>query len=253
MVLRKTVHFLAKNCTFYLTAYTEWIDDDVQVKFGDYTPEDDYHYSPSGGKIEFRYERVKQPISFMYGKFVTGRDVEITTGVPTGQIYQTAPIFFEASVDSYKKGGADYYDPVAKGKFTDDSYIFLGWFSDPDCTTAYDFAGKNMLQGGITVYAGFKQIEYRVFLHVNEEGKQWSDVVWNDPDQQPNFRIAYNSLISDGNPIEGKMNGYVLVGWYTDEACTQPFNFSTRLTDALGALAQPYGATEKAEIGRAHV
>jgi hypothetical protein len=240
----------AKTATDYHDGayWTEWIDHDVQVKIGDDTPYDDTHHKPVGGAIEFRYSRVKVPISYMYGTFVTGRDVELPAPY-TGELKHTETIFFGASVDSYKKdGGENYYDPIAAGDFTDSSFVFEGWFVDPGCTTPYDFAGKTMLQGGITVYAKFRQREYRVFLHVNEEGKEWSDVTWNDPDQASNFRIAYDGVISEGNPIEGTMEGYVLVGWYTDQACTQPYNFSTRYTDlSMAGLAQEYGATQKAD------
>lgn len=227
--------------------WTDWIDDGVAVKFDGFEPNDISHIKPAGGKIEFRYSRVKMPITFMYGAFVTGRGAAMPAPV-NGQIYQTAPIFYQASVDSYKKdGGTNYYDPVVKGDFTDETFLFEGWYIDPSCTTEYDFAGKTMLQGGITVYAKFRQREFRVFLHVNEENKEWSDVSWNDPDQASNFRIAYNDKISDGNPVEGTMEGYVLVGWYTDEACTKPFNFQTKFTDAMGDdILQDYGATEKA-------
>lgn len=175
------------------------------------------------------FDRNQYRVTYMVGSYVDGRGNTIT-GPMTGELAKSSAIYYEDSIAS-----CGSYDPIAAGKFTDDSFIFEGWFVDPGCTTAYDFTGKTMPIDGVTVYAKFRQREYRVFLEPNLPTDPNFSVVWTSTGQAMNFRIAYLGQISDGQPIGAKdaNNGYVLVGWYLDEECTEPFNFETKLNDGI--------------------
>lgn len=215
--------------------WTDWIPDGTLVKYGDFEPEDTGHLQPLGGLIEYRYARDQYRITYMVGGYFDGNNNPID-GPMNGRLKRSDAIYYEASIDSYKKGGDDYYDPIAAGTFTDDSFIFEDWYVDPGCTTKYDFTGKTMPLNGVTVYAKFRQREYRVFLEPNLPNDPGNfEVKWGSTNQAMNFRIAYEGLISSGRPIEAsdKKGNYILVGWYKDADCTEPFNFSQKLTDDI--------------------
>ena len=87
-----------------------------------------------------------------------------------------------------------------------------------------------MPKSDITVYAKWRQIQYRVFLHPNA-GTQQSDpsLTWGSDAQQMNFRLAYGGTVSLPT---GLRDGYEFVGWYSDPACTKVFNANTKVTDS---------------------
>lgn len=257
--------------------WTEWLDPNttVQIEASDktYVTSKVYQIPATPGGIQFLYEREQFQISYMYGAFIDGRGNPLPS-VKAGPVkdsdgndVKSDPIYYQGSIDSYAEGKANYFDPSSN--LGDDSYVFEGWYVDPGCTTKYDFTGKTMPYEGVTVYAKFRQREFRVFLHPNlpdgvvtslADGASGDRVDWVDPQQAMNFRVAYQDVISDGEPVEGsiyavqnagasetKTVSYVLVGWYTDPECTQPFKFDTKFTDAMGDLAKTYGAAEKAD------
>ncbi len=162
------------------------------------------------GTIRFYYSRKKYPINFMDGACYDGNDNRITEGVlDLGQLEASSDIAYGADISSYAN-----HQPSTR-----DGFVFEGWCSDEVCTQPYVF--NKMPEGGITVYAKWRQIQYRVFLHPNADPVAINDLDWGSEDQAMNFRINYGGTISSPT---GRSENYEFVGWYTNEACTSPFN-----------------------------
>ncbi|MBQ1646945.1 MAG: InlB B-repeat-containing protein, partial [Bacteroidales bacterium] len=223
--------------------YTDWVPYSPYTYItttagGDNMTKRGYLYIFSGG-LEFEYTRDTANLTYLYGTFRTHKEQKVenppfASGV---QIKQIKDILYEKPLDNYAVSGADYYIPEAP-----EGYAFTGWFANPECTEPYDFTGKKMALNGVTVYAQFTQIGYRVFLNANvdtvENGYEWptdsSDnpiVTWASSGQQKNFKIGWNELVNNGEEVKGSRNGYALVGWYLDPECTKPFNFNVSLTE----------------------
>lgn len=169
-----------------------------------------------GRDLEIRYNRAQNTIAFMYGAYFNGNGTQVDED-NRGELYETDKMFYETDLTSYNEGGSNYYTPTAPA-----GYAFGGWYADETCTVKYDF--DTMPVTGVTVYAKWVQIQYRVFLHPNVPESDTS-LVWGQTDQSMNFRITIGDKISGGNMIVGERAEYEIIGWYLDEACTIPFNF----------------------------
>ncbi|MBQ6392970.1 MAG: hypothetical protein IJH60_05625, partial [Eubacterium sp.] len=123
--------------------------------------------------------------------------------------------------------------------------VFEGWYADEGCNgDPYTFT--TMPVGGITVYAKWRQIQYRVFLHPNAEDETTNPGLnWGDEDQQMNFRISSGGTV---NTPWGLWTGGTkeFVGWYTDEACTNFFNDKMELNET--SLKNLYTDYDKSEL-----
>ncbi len=157
------------------------------------------------------YTRNEYPINFMDGKYVDGNGNPIDEA-GQGQIAEIDNIVYEASTAEYNN-----YKPDTA--HTPSGFVFEGWYIDSECTHKYDFT--TMPEGGITVYAKWRQKEYRVFLHPNYPDGATGNIDWGTDRQAMNFRVAEGKNVSEPT---GKLNGYEFVGWYMDEACTEVFN-----------------------------
>ncbi|MBR2779724.1 MAG: InlB B-repeat-containing protein, partial [Firmicutes bacterium] len=131
-----------------------------------------------------------------------------------------------------------YYEPAYAG------YSFAGWYIDEACTQPYAFTA--MPEGGITVYAKWVQTQYRVFLHPNVP-KEDSTLDWGG--QNMSFRVDYGDKVAGGNMIKGTRTNYDIIGWYKDEACTDPFDFSSfTLND--NTVTAAYDQTQSTELDK---
>ena len=153
------------------------------------------------GTVNFYYTRDHYPINYMDGSYFDGNGNPITTEANRGQLHIEEGITYQADMASYNKGGANAYEPTYTG------YVFEGWYVDDTCTTPYTFT--KMPEGGITVYAKWRQVQYRVFLHSTAEGD--SSVYWGSDDQERSFRVSYGGQVS---APDGQRTGYEFVGWY---------------------------------------
>ena len=165
--------------------------------------------------IRFYYNRESYTINYMDGEYVTGRNAHIMNKKDE-QIGTSDSIYYNADISSYNKGKENYKDDMTR-----DGYVFEGWYLDETCTREADFTV--MPQGGITVYAKWRQIEYRVFLHPNVPT---SDTSFDMGGQATSFRVPEGGQINDGGDIGATRDEYTLIGWYLDEECTDPFNSS---------------------------
>ena len=183
--------------------------------------------NPTLYHLNYVYNRKQYQISYFDGNYVDGNGGNIQNRAnqllhESGLIGQGATI-----PDEYK----NYVPDLPAGQ---EGFVFEGWYMDEGCTTPYTFS--KMPVGGITVYAKWRQIQYRVFLHPNAETDPTLD--WGD-EQQLSFRISYGERVSVSNRIS--RDDQVFVGWYTDESCTQVFDEETRLTD--DTVTTPYDKT----------
>ena len=197
-----------------VTAAEDFIDIAGFTKIGadsKYNNNGFYIYDTSAsGTVSFYYARNDYVINFMDGSYVdgNGNPIEQTS---RGQLKLVNDILSDADISSWNKGGADYYEPKYPG------YVFEGWYTDDACTHPYTFT--KMSEGGITVYAKWRQIQYRVFLHPNAGTDP--TLSWGSSAQEMSFRVSYGEKISTPT---GRRAGYEFVGWYRDEACTRVFS-----------------------------
>ncbi len=183
-----------------------------------YPNQNGYQYIPSSNNIEIRFNRITGAITFMDGKYFNGDGVG-TGETPKGDAFKTSQTYFyEADVSTYNKEGADYYEPPVYHE----GYVFAGWYADDACTHVYNF--NTMPAGGITVYAKWILVQYRVFLHPGVPTDDAS-LEWGDNTQAMTFRIDYGEKISGGQTVMGERDLYELVGWYYDPDFKKPFNF----------------------------
>lgn len=164
--------------------------------------------------ISYYYTPNLYSINFMDGLYVsgTGNPGQTVQNKSSNQLSSVSGVTYGAALDSY------YHIPSLP--MGEDGYIFEGWYSDKACTSPYVFEGTTMPLGGITVYAKWRQIRYRVFLHPNVPE---SDVTldWGSASQAMNFSIAYGGKISAPT---GTRDNYVFVGWFKNQALSEAFN-----------------------------
>lgn len=185
-----------------------------------------------GGRVEnintisFYYTRQKFPINYMHGSFYNGDGVMMADQSLSGQIHEETDIVYGANISSY----GDYVPATAPAGF-----VFEGWYVDKLCTHPYTF--NTMPSNSITVYAKWRQIQYRVFLHPNAGTDASLD--WGSEDQQMNFRRSYGDKVSTPTGLRDK---YEFVGWYTDEACHNIFNGDVYVLNET-TVTTPYDKT----------
>ncbi len=187
--------------------------------------------------LYFYYTRDKYPITFWDGVYVDG-DNNPVDEQNRNLLHTSDEIYYQASTASYNKGGTNYYVPTYNG------YAFEGWYLDDACTQPYTFT--TMPKGGIKVYAKWRQIQYRVFLHPNVPT---SDTSFSMGGQNTSFRVNYGEKIAGGSAIYGTRDDYDLIGWYTDEGCTNAFNFDAYVLNDTTVKTQ-YGKTEDTELDK---
>lgn len=209
------------------------------------------YYTQNGSiatNVNFYYTRNVYSINFMDGAYYDGNNNRIQSETSTGQISSQSGIAYGADVSSYN----DYTPSTAPT-----GYVFEGWYLDQTCTQPYTFT--TMRNGGLTVYAKWRQIQYRVFLHPNADHITALD--WGSNNQAMNFRISYGGKISAPTGVDGNGN-YEFVGWYTDAALlnafsedavvlneqtvTTPYDKTTDFTDPMDKWGN--GATSNSDI-----
>ncbi len=89
-------------------------------------------------------------------------------------------------------------------------HTFDGWYTDESCTELYTFTV--MPAENITLYAKWTPYTYTIQFESNGGNKV-------DPITQP-----YNTTVTA--PEDPVKTGYVFLGWYTDELCTEAYVFT---------------------------
>ncbi|SCY75102.1 InlB B-repeat-containing protein, partial [Butyrivibrio sp. INlla14] len=202
------VEYKSLECDYrFFTEAEDYIDLPGYTKFG-YDPSTNTWGSGGAKVVKCYYTRNKYEINFMDGAYYDGNNNRISSETSSGQIELVGDIYYQANVKSY-----DEYKPSV----TRTGYVFEGWYVDDACTSKYEF--DKMPEGGITVYARWRQIQYRVFLHSMADGDNTLD--WGSATQQTNFRVSYGGKVSTPS---GRRNGYEFAGWSTDPEGKNGFN-----------------------------
>lgn len=101
-------------------------------------------------------------------------------------------------------------DPTKEGN------TFDGWYTDKDCTKAFDF--KTAVAGNITLYAKWKIKTYTVTFDSNGVGVT-------PPQAQ---KVEHGKKAS--KPAALSVEGHVFNGWFTDKDSKKEFSFDTAIT-----------------------
>lgn len=189
----------------------------------------------ASGDINVYYDRYIHNIVYHDGVYVNGDNVALEN--KSGELLKTVSILYGQDISSYAEGGAKYYEPP-----TQEGYVFEGWYMDSEGKQPYTFSGT-MPNKDIEVYAKWRKIQYRVLLHPNVPDDA-TNLKWGN--QEMSFRVNEGEKIAGGNKIIGTTEEYDFIGWYTDEACTNPFEMSAvTLNDET--VKTPYDQTEPTE------
>lgn len=107
-------------------------------------------------------------------------------------------------------------DPQREG------YEFDDWHSDSSLSEAYNFSSA--VTSDITLYAGWDAITYTVTFDYNYEGST-----------PATEEVAYGGVVE--RPEDPENGDAVFLGWYTDEDCTEVYDFSSVVTGDMTLYA----------------
>jgi uncharacterized repeat protein (TIGR02543 family) len=103
-------------------------------------------------------------------------------------------------------------------------YNFCGWYTDPECTEAYDF--NSPAESDFTLYAKWVQVDtYEVTFDANGHGTAPGTQIIN-----LDGKVSYSRPSSE--------DGYEFDGWYLDSSCTVAYNFNSPVTDDFTLYAR---------------
>ena len=102
-------------------------------------------------------------------------------------------------------------------------YTFDGWYMDEDCETEVDFDAPVYTE--ISIYAKWNINTYTVSFDTT------------GGDEVGNIYVDYGNS-TDTLPIEVNKTGYTFAGWYTDAACTKPYDEEAPVTGDLQLFAK---------------
>lgn len=109
-----------------------------------------------------------------------------------------------------------------------EDYIFLGWFTDEVCETEYDF--ETLVTASFKLYASFEEDvtkkEYDVTFELNGGTLDGEEVV----------KVKHGMTVT--KPTDPVKEGYTFEGWFTEEALTNEFDFSTAIKAPITLYAK---------------
>ena len=234
--IRTTTH---NNVEYYL-------EKDIQAKSGRtgasyqhrpsypgyYAPEPDSvftHPDNSTYVMDYYYKREVYTINFMDGTYYDGDNNPIVES--SRQLETKRNIPYLDDISSYNSYRTSNIPDEAVG------YVFEGWYADKPCSQPYNF--NRMPKDGVTVYAKWRQIQYRVFLHPNANPDVIPDLDWGSSNQALNFRITCGNHLSAPTGVSEE---YEFVGWYTNRECTRAFNENAFVLNE-STVTEPYDKT----------
>ena len=224
-----TVTFNGKSFTLYNTINAnlnyvdrdiDWIDLNGFTKYGSDPafPDNGRLFYGESGTVNFYYTRNYYTVNYMDGLYVSGNDAIIQSRT-TNQLTTSEEIEYGAGLSGY-----DITPTLPEGET---GYVFEGWYMDEACNREYDFDHSTMPVDGVTVYAKWRQVQYRGFLHTGLTSDDGTNLSWgkdeegNEVKQSLSFRVDYGGKISAPT---GVRDGYKFLGWYTDSNYNNPYN-----------------------------
>ena len=106
--------------------------------------------------------------------------------------------------------------------FSKTGYTLDGWYTDKDCTTAYDFSSK--VTGDITLYAKWNINSYTVSFDSNGGSSVATQ------------SATYNTAAS--KPADPSKTGFTFAGWFTDKDGKNAYDFSSKVTGDITLYAK---------------
>ena len=104
---------------------------------------------------------------------------------------------------------------------TTSGFVFDGWYTNQACTSAFNFSTP--ITANTTLYAKWVQA-LTVTFDLNGHGDSFTQEV-----------VSGGKASMPSTPVSA---GYVFVGWYSDQACTNEYNFNTTITAAKTIYAK---------------
>ena len=166
--------------------------------------------------ISFYYTRKSYQIVYNDGATYAApglNDTDRIAELPHNQIADPASVLYEQNTKDFGN-----VTPTKEG------YVFAGWYDDTACTQKHDFNVK-MPSHNVTVYAKWIQTKYEVTIHDGSvSGNEYTGGYTNPA------TVGYDGTVTEPNLNHGTDAAeWEFVGWYVDEACTQPFTFDYHL------------------------
>lgn len=179
-----------------------------------YEKKDGYSVTGTNCTISFYYKPKEYTILYNDGVYGKGDDSEfvVEDNLSNLELATRENILVGSSLKDYD---------ITPDHANKDGYVFDGWYLDESCRedSRFDFEDHVMPVGGLVLYAKWRKIQYRVFLHPTLTKEQAPDLNWHG--QALSFRVDYGDKISSPTGIA---TGYVLMGWYRNEGLTDLFN-----------------------------
>ncbi len=104
---------------------------------------------------------------------------------------------------------------------------FVGWYNDKDCTELHDFTQP--LQGNVALYGKWDLNTYTVGFSAGKDAGDATGI-------PENKTVSYGETLDE--PEAPVRDGYVFKGWYTDEACTDKFDFGKAVSGDVNLYAK---------------
>ena len=175
--------------------------------------------------LNYRYRRNSYSITFRDGVYRNGDSTLLQNKSSSTPLRLITGVIHGSDISEHNT-----YKPILPQG--EEGFVFEGWYMDEACTKPYTFT--TMPEGNLVVYAGWRQIQYRVFLHP-QAGKDPS-LNWGNDKQAMNFRVSYNEKVSAPT---GLRDLYEFGDWYLDSACHNRFFWEvTTLTEQT--VTTPY-------------
>lgn len=124
--------------------------------------------------------------------------------------YPNAPAATTVKVEEGKQVAEPETDPARAG------HDFTGWYTTAAATTAYDFGSA--VTANLTLYAGWAAHVTVTFVYGDYAGA---------PEDEAVELSAGGKVTAPSSPVR---EGYLFLGWFTDEDCTTEFDFTSAVT-----------------------
>ncbi len=191
--------------------------------------------APNGGTRSFQIEitvpaGVTADQYILHFKFIEKQGTEI---LPGNDEFDITFKYNNGQPDTVVKVHSNEFVPRPETP-TRAGYRFIGWYIDTTYTTAWNF-DIDRAKESMILYAGWELVETS-----DPEPTEYS-VIFKLNNGEPDITVSVpaDSLIP--LPTAPVMEGYTFIGWYTDEACTKPWNFDT---DKITSNMTLYGGWE---------
>ena len=217
-----------------LTLYAVWNPISLTVTFDDGSGTESQTVS-YGSVVSAPADPEREGMVFLYWADAEGEEWNFNTAI-TENLTLTAVWGYEVTFmngsEVFLTSEVEAGSPVSAPRDPyQDGYRFTGWYTDPECSTAYDF--QTPVNAALTLYAGFDAINYVTFWYnLPEDAPAPAD----DPDTVLDESTQYDGYYYRQEATSGLTltapaapsvldNGYTFLGWFQDEDCTVPAVF----------------------------